>query len=259
MAGKGVNVWFELMTTDLEGATRFYSETIGWKPQPMKGADPAMPYTMWMVGEAMAGGMMALPEEAAAMGAPPHWMAYTTVDEVDATAALTEKLGGKVLKPAFDIPNIGRIAILADPQGAAFAVFKPEGEMEAPDREASGRFSWAELNTSDYEAAWAFYSELFGWAERGKMEMEQGGTYFMFQDPSEATVGGMSNMAKKMGVPAHWLHYVTVDDVEATVARIEKQGGKVLNGPMQIPGDDVIAQCQDAQGAAFAIYAKGKK
>jgi hypothetical protein len=157
-----------------------------------------------------------------------------------------------------DIPKVGRFAMLADPQGASFAIFKPEGEAPPP-ADAAGQFSWAELNTTDYEAAWKFYSALFDWKHRSSMEMGPAGTYFMWHDPTEKTKGGMSNMAKQMNVPAHWLHYVTVDDIAATVERIKHKGGKILHGPAEIPGDDMIAQCQDPQGAFFAVYAHGKK
>jgi predicted enzyme related to lactoylglutathione lyase len=257
---KGRNVWFDLLTTDLEGAKRYYSEVIGWKTEQWADADPKMPYTMWKAGDAMIGGVMPLPDEAKQMGAPTHWIAYTTVDDVDATTAECSKTGGKVYKAPFDIPKVGRVAVLADPQGAVFAVFKPAGgEMPAAPAEQPGHFSWAELNTIDYEGAWKFYSHLFGWVERSKMDMGPMGIYFMFNDPTVHTKGGMSNMAKQMNMPAHWLHYVTVSDIEATCARVKQHGGRVLNGPMPIPGDDFIAQCMDPQGGAFAVYASGKK
>jgi uncharacterized protein len=256
---KGRNVWFDLMTTDVEAAKRFYSEVIGWKTEVWKDGDPKMPYTMWKVGDAMIGGVMPLPEEAKKMGAPPHWIAYTSVENVDRTVAQATKLGARVHKPAFDVPKVGRIAILADPQGATFAIFQPEsGEMKAPVDQA-GNFSWAELHTTDYEAAWRFYSELFGWQERSKMDMGPDGVYFMFNDPTGATKGGMANTASRMKMPPNWLYYITVDDIGAALKRITDKGGKILNGPMDIPGDDVIAQCMDPQGAMFAVYAHGKK
>lgn len=258
MTTTGLNVWFDLMTTDMEGAKAFYTEAIGWKTQQWDNSDPNMPYTMWATAEGPLGGVMPLPEDAKKAGAPPHWIAYTTVDDVDATAAKAEQLGGKIYAPPMDIPSVGRFAMLADPQGATFAIFKPSDDMSAPP-DAAGQFSWAELNTTDYEAAWKFYSELFGWKHRSSMDMGEAGTYFMWQDATEQTKGGMSNMAKQMGAPAHWLHYVTVDDIEKAVDRIKQNGGKILNGPMDIPGNDRIAQCQDPQGGFFAIYAHDKK
>lgn len=258
MATHGQNVWYELMTDDAKAAKGFYSEVIGWKTQDWEGGDPDRPYSMWIVGERPVGGLMVLPEEAKEVGAPPHWLAYTNVDDVDATANRTEKLGGRTLQPGFDIPEVGRIAILSDPQGAVFAVLKPAGEMHGGDQDKAGEFSWAELNTTDYEGAWSFYSALFGWEHRSSMDMGSAGTYFMFHDPGQVTKGGMSNAAQQMGAPPHWLYYVNVADVATAAECVERLGGAVLNGPMEIPGGDTIAQCRDPQGALFAIYSEGE-
>ncbi len=258
MADRGRNVWFDLMTPDVEGAKAFYGEVIGWKTQPYADAPADKPYTMWLVGELPIGGVMTLPEEAAKMGAPPHWMAYTTVEDTDAAAKKVTELGGKIYKEPWDIPNVGRVAIVADPQGAVFAIFKPTGEMKVGG-DAVGEIGWSELNTTDYESAWKFYSELFGWKHKSSFDMGPDGTYFMWHDATEGTRGGMSNVAKKMNIPPHWLYYVTVEDIDATVERVKNSGGKIMNGPMEVPGGDKIAQCADPQGAHFAIYAENKK
>ena len=257
MGSVGINVWYEFMADNVDAARAFYSEAIGWSTKGW--GEGAAPYTMWMVGEKPVGGLMQLPQEAKAMGAPPHWMAYTTVADVDASCKQTQKLGGKILKPAFDIPTVGRVAILADPQGAAFAIFKPEGEMTPAAPNLPGSFAWAELNTTDHEAAWAFYAALFGWVAQDKMDMGKHGIYFMFADPSKTTMGGMSNMAKEMGAPPHWLHYATVEDIDAALTRIKQHGGEVVNGPMSVPGGGRVAQCKDPQGAFFAIFCPEKK
>ena len=255
----GRNVWYDLMTTDVPAALRFYAETVGWKAEKWEDAPADDPYTMWVAPSGPIGGVVELPEEATKMGAPPHWIAYTTVEDVDATVTRIKELGGQVYRPAMDIPDVGRFAIVADPQGATFAVFKPARDMDHASPEEPGQISWAELNTTDRQSAWKFYTELFGWKAAGKMDLGDVGEYLMFKTADERTKGGMSDMATKMGVPAHWLHYITVDDMDAAVARIQKAGGKIMNGPMPIPGDDMIAQCVDPQGACFAIYAKGKR
>jgi uncharacterized protein len=258
MAKKGQNVWYELMTTDIEGAKRFYTEVIGWRTKDWDQAPADKPYTMWMAGEKMVGGLMPLPAEA--RGAPPHWLAYTQVDDVDASVEQAVKLGGRVHAPAFEVPNVGRMAILADPQGAVFAVFKGAQDMPVTPAVGLGEFSWSELNTTDYEAAWTFYSQLFGWQHRETMDMGPDGKYFMWHDGADkVTKGGMSNAAGKMKFPPSWLHYVNVDDVPAALARVKSKGGKVFNGPEDIPDGGVIAQCMDAQGAAFALYGHVKK
>lgn len=254
----GRNVWYDLMTTDTEGAKRFYGEVLGWTTEPWADAPPGEPYTLWKVGERPIGGLMPLQDAARSMGAPPHWLAYTTVTDVDATVAKAQALGATVVAPAFDVPKAGRIAVLADPQGASFAVFASgSDELESASAHALGCFGWAELNTTDWQAAWKFYSDLLGWQVRGSVEMGPMGTYHMFQDPTKATMGGMSNAAEALKVPPHWLHYVTVEGLDAALERVAKHGGKVLMGPQEVPGGDRIAQCKDPQGAYFALYERG--
>jgi predicted enzyme related to lactoylglutathione lyase len=258
MKDKGRFVWVDLMTSDVDAAIAFYTETVGWKATPWEGESP---YTMFAAGEQSIGGVMAINDEMKAMNVPPHWIGSTRVEDVDASAAKVEELGGKVIKAAWDIPEVGRLAVVADPQGAVFSMFKPKGEMPMPeDGEAEGLVSWHELNTTDYEAAWKFYSALLGWKATEDMDMgPEHGHYFMFQrEGAEGSMGGMCNMAKQMGFPSHWLHYTNVDGCEAAIKRITDKGGKVLNGPMEVPGGSYVAQCQDPQGAAFAIHSKTK-
>src|SRR5581483_9470920 len=138
---RGRFVWHELMTTDTDAAAAFYSKVVPWKTQ-----DSGMPsYTLWMAGKTQVGGLTGLPAEGGASSAPPHWIVYIATPDVDATVADAERLGGKVLKGATDIPNMGRYAVLTDPQGATFAVYTPPG---APPEGASaagggpGEFTW---------------------------------------------------------------------------------------------------------------------
>lgn len=256
MPSKGRFVWYDLMTKDVDAAIAFFTEVVGWRTEPFTGGDK--PYTMWKVGDQSVGGVMLLPPEAE--GAPPHWLGYVAVDDVDATSAQAEKLGG-AKHHVMDIPDVGRFAVLADPQGAFFAVFKAAGDMPMHEGEPRpGDFSWHELNTGDWEAAWKFYSQLFSWKATESMDMGgELGTYFMFQRAdADGSMGGMSNAATMMGAPPHWLYYITVDDIDAAVTRIKNGGGQILNGPMDVPGGDKIAQCMDPQGGAFAIHWRNK-
>jgi hypothetical protein len=98
---------------------------------------------------------------------------------------------------------------------------------------------------------------LFGSLEQDKIDMGEMGTYFIFKDGSGKVNGGMSNAAKFMNFPPSWLHYITVVDIEATLARLKTKGGKVMNGPMPVPGGGIIAQCTDPQGASFGLYQLG--
>ncbi|WP_224244675.1 VOC family protein [Hyalangium gracile] len=252
---KGRFDWYDLMTNDTVAAKRFYSETLGWNVIKWEQGD----YEMWAVGEQPIGGMMALPDEAKKAGARPHWLSYIQTDNVDATAKRAEQLGGRVHMSPTDIPSVGRFAILADPQGASFAVLQPLEVMDDVPQKA-GFFSWHELYTTDYQAAWKFYAELFGWKNTSAMDMgPEYGMYWMFGRDTQHPVGGMSNIAKGQNTPPYWLYYVTVDDIAATVASIQKHGGKLLNGPMDVPGGDKIAQCMDPQGAMFAVHMPARK
>ncbi len=250
---KGRYVWFDLMTTDVSRAKAFYSDVVGWKTTPWSGGD----YEMWSAGDTQVGGLMAEAPEEQRAGMPPRWLAYLGTEDVDATSKKARELGGHVLVPPKDISEVGRFAVLADPQGAAFAIFKPAGTGDAPDTHALGSFGWLELNTTDWKAAWSFYSALFGWQKTSSMDMgPEFGEYFMFGTDFKESIGGMSNAANIMKSPAHWLPYVNVKNADEAAQKIEKDGGKALNGPMDVPGGGRIAQCVDPQGAMFAVFSE---
>jgi uncharacterized protein len=248
-------VWYEHLTKDPKAAIAFYSEVIGWKTQPFaEGND----YVMWVGSQGPLGGVMKLPDGAAKMGAPPHWMGHVQVADVDATAALAKKLGGKVHKEPEDIPTVGRFSIIADAQGASLSIFKPIRAMTIHDGSKEGEFCWSELLTSDSVAALKFYSEMFGWKVTQEVEMGPMGTYRMLA-AGEKGIGGMMTTPKGSPMPPAWLYYTETSDVVAAIGRATKQGGKVMNGPMEVPGGGRIAQLIDPQGAAFALHQAPKK
>jgi predicted enzyme related to lactoylglutathione lyase len=189
------------------------------------------------------------------MGVPPNWLAYVAVPDVDATAKRATELGGKLLREPEDIPTIGRFAVVADPQGAVLCAFQPGGEgagrPEGPP--AIGEFSWHELATTDHEAAFAFYSDLFGWKKGEAMDMGEMGVYQLY-GRGDLPLGGMFNRTEDMPGPPAWLYYVRVESVDDAAERVKRMGGKILNGPMDVPGGDRIVQCMDPQGAAFALH-----
>jgi uncharacterized protein len=244
---RGRFVWHELMTTDPQAAGAFYSKVLPWKTQPSGMPD----YTLWVSGKTQTGGLMAQPESARQSGAPPSWLVYIGTPDVDATAAAAEHLGGKVLKAPMDIPGVGRFAVLADPQGAAFAVFKPGGSPP-PDGAPSTDFSWHELATSDEHAALSFYSELFGWSRGPAHDMGPAGTYQLIEHGG-AQVGGAYKLMDA-SKPPHWLTYIQVTSVDKAAAAAKAAGGRVTQGPMEVPGGSRIAQILDPQGGAFAVH-----
>jgi predicted enzyme related to lactoylglutathione lyase len=201
----------------------------------------------------MVGGLMPIPADAKAMGARPGWMGYVGVSDVDGYAARVKAAGGAIHRPPADIPGVGRFSVVADPQGAAFILFKGMGgeEPAAVAHGTPGHIGWHELHTTDREAGFAFYASLFGWTKTEAMDMGPAGTYQMFATGGE-TVGGMMNRTPEMPATC-WLYYFNVDKIDAAVARVTQAGGKVLNGPLEVPGGVWIAQCLDPQGAMFAM------
>ena len=243
--------WFDLMTPAPDEAPAFYGDIAGWGTAPFE--EGPEPYTMWTNGEKPIGGVMQLPPEAAAAGAPPHWLAYVSTPDVKATAAKAVELGGKVMGE-FSIPTVGSVAILSDPQGAVIAAFQPLENTPGHDEPAGiGEFSWHELMTDGWEAAWDFYSALFGWEKTDQFDMGEMGIYQMYGRGGHP-LGGMSNRPPDMPMPA-WMYYIRVDDVAKAVERVKARGGQVMHGPMEVPGGDMVAACMDPQGAAFAVHA----
>jgi len=248
-------VWYELMTTDPSTAEVFYRGVVGWGTQPFTGHEH-MDYTMWTVGEEPIGGLMELPEEARRGGAPPHWLGYVGVADVDAAAEKAGQLGGCVLVAPQDIPGAGRFAVVADPQGATFALYQTAapGEETGEPPGGPGRFSWHELATTDHEAAFEFYRGLFGWTVHQDMDMGEHGIYRIYGPEGAPPLGGMFTKPAAMPGPPVWVYYATVDDLDAAVERVRQAGGQVVLEPMEVPGGDRIAQCLDPQGAFFALH-----
>jgi uncharacterized protein len=247
---RGRFVWFDLMTTQPEAAQAFYTAVTGWGTQKWD----AMPYTMWTNNGSPLGGIMALQNPAA----PVHWLAYISTPDVDETAREATELGARVMVEPADIPTVGRYAVIADPQGAVFAAFTSFNAAPGHEGEAQlGEFSWHELATHDYPAAFRFYERLFGWEKTSAMDMGPAGTYQMY-GRNGVVLGGMFNKTPDMPGPPSWTFYIRVDDVERAADTVKGRGGQVVTGPMEVPGGDKVAICVDPQGGVFAVHAKKK-
>ena len=248
-------IWYELMTTDMPAAERFYAAVVGWTPRAVNPA--GMAYTVMNAGDTMVAGLMTLPEEARKAGGRPGWVRYIHADDVDAATEGVRKAGGAVHRPPADIPDIGRFAVVADPQGAIFMLFQPNGEGGPPASPMTpGHVGWRELYARDWQKAFDFYSSQFGWTKAEAMDMGPMGTYQLFAAGGEA-IGGMMDKPDTVPTPA-WLFYFTVDDIDAAVTRVNVGGGQILNGPMQVPGGVWIIQGMDPQGAMFALLGPRK-
>ncbi len=252
---RGRFVWYELMTPEPEAAQEFYTKVVGWGTTVF--TDLGDPYTMFTRGEVPVGGIRPT-GDGRTPAMHPHWLAYITTPDVDATTARATELGGEVLVPPTDIPTVGRFSVVQDPHGAAFAPFRPEGdspeEMPAPE---IGDASWHELTAGPAEESLSFYSDLFGWKATDSMDMGEMGTYQMYGHEG-TTLGGMMKRPADSPAPPSWLHYVRVDDVDEAAGRITAHGGKIVVPPMEVPGGDRIVVGTDPQGAAFALHALKK-
>jgi predicted enzyme related to lactoylglutathione lyase len=249
----GRPVWYELMTTDTAAAERFYKNVVGWTSAPFD-ASPE-PYTTFKRrGDVQVAGLMKKPE---GMNMPPFWAMYVAVPKLEEAVSHIKRRGGSELSGVIEVPTVGRLQMMKDPQGAAFYIIQPTSSEERPETAPEiGEASWHELMTTDATAAMRFYSEVFGWRPSETLDMGEMGTYQMFNRP-HGMIGGMMNKPPQMAqVPPHWMIYFRVPDIQAATERIKANGGKILNGPMEVPGGDWVVNAMDPQGAAFALHAK---
>jgi predicted enzyme related to lactoylglutathione lyase len=249
----GRPVWYELLTTDTAAAETFYKNVIGWTAAPMEGSPD--PYTVFArSGQVQVAGLMKRPD---GMNMPPFWSMYVAVPKLEDAVAHIKRLGGSELSPLIEVPKVGRMQMMKDPQGAAFYIIQPEPRGERPETAPEvGEASWHELMTTDAPAAMKFYQDVFGWQPTEAMDMGPMGKYQMFNRP-HGMIGGMMNKPPELAnVPPNWTIYFLVPDINAATERIKKSGGKILNGPMEVPGGDWVVNAMDPQGAAFALHAK---
>jgi predicted enzyme related to lactoylglutathione lyase len=250
---RGRFVWHELMTRDVSAARKFYSQLAGWKPQAWP-LDPS--YTVNHSEHGPQAGFLDIPADMPA-DMPAHWVTYIGTRDIDGTAAAAVRAGGSILKGPDDIQGAGRYAVLKDPQGAVFAILDPENSRAEPTgMPPVGSFSWHELATTDHEAAFAFYSGLFGWDALVRHDMGPMGIYLIFGTNGVQRGGMFIKPADNPGPPS-WLPYISIPDADTTFASAMAAGAKTLVPPMTVPGGSRIAQLLDPTGAAIAVHSPG--
>ncbi|MGV6875314.1 VOC family protein [Pseudochelatococcus sp. B33] len=253
----GAFIWFELMTSDPEAAGAFYGSVVGWTSRPF---DPSEPngYRLFSTGETEVAGFMRLPEgEGCPAGAEPGWIGYIGVENVDSNLQDLLADGASQIVPPTDIPNVGRFAVVADPQGAVFCIMRgiSDEESRAFSHDKPGHCQWNELSTSDPEAAYSFYARHFGWEKGEAMPMGDMGDYQML-DRGGRSFGAV--MRAPPGVPTAWGFYFGVPDIDTAGERTKAGGGEVLHGPQEVPGGLFIILGKDPQGARFALVGPRK-
>ena len=248
---RGLFVWHELNTTDIAAADKFYSQLIGWTSKPW---DPNPSYKVWTLGREGRAGLYQIHELPNTVTPPPHWLNYIGTPDVDATVRQAVELGGKVVTPAADVPRVGRMAVLQDPQGAMFAVYARLERVKWKEPQI-GDFSWHELLTSNWSTAFDFYSKLFGWERMQAMDMGPQGTYQIFGTGGHQ-LGGMYNPGALPTGGPQWLPYILVRDVKRTAELTKELGAVVASEPTEVPGGDMVFTGVDLQGAMFAAHAR---
>ncbi|PWE29060.1 VOC family protein [Pararhodobacter marinus] len=244
---QGLPCWYELTTSDPAASGAFYGSLLGWETTEVPMGEQS--YFLNTRDGKNVSGMMRPP----APDIPPNWCPYFGVESADDTVAGMLADGGQQIVAPTDVPGTGRFAIMADPQGAVFGLLQPlpgdTDEAYAPGQ--AGHGAWHELMTSDPVAAFGFYRKHLGWAPGEAMDMGAMGTYQLFA-AGGGDAGGIMGQPQQ-GMPSFWGCYFGVPGIDAAQARIVELGGKVVNGPMSVPGDAWIVQAMDPQGAYFAL------
>ncbi|MDB5439520.1 MAG: putative hydroxylase, partial [Caulobacteraceae bacterium] len=239
--------WYELGTSDMADAAEFYGAVVGWDA-----ADAGMPvpYSLLKTAGENVGGVIEMGADMLPMG--PFWLGYIAVEDVDAMTDRLVASGGSVHRAPDDIPGVGRFSVVADPQGASFALYKGMGGADGAENQP-GYVGWRELHAADVDQVMPLYQSLFGWTIDQVMDTGEMGQYHIFSSGEGQQGGAISN---SQAPRPYWTYYFTVDDIDAAADRVAAGGGKVLMGPYPVPDGRWILQAQDRQGGMFALLGK---
>ncbi|MFF1832608.1 VOC family protein [Streptomyces sp. NPDC058231] len=249
----GAPNWLDLSTPDLEAAAAFYQALLGWEFEP--GGTETGGYGMFTLNGKSVAGAMAVPPERAKSS----WTVYFRTSDVDATAKAVAQAGGTVPFPPMDVLDFGRMGGFTDRGGAYFGTWQPRKNPGLGAVGGPRTLCWAELYTPDVPAAAAFYGMVFGWETHGAALPGGGGSYTLIRTRGggeESEFGGLLPLgtAPVQAVPGpHWLPYFEVDDCDATVADVERLGGKLTRAPVEKAGVGTFADVADPFGAHFAV------
>jgi hypothetical protein len=237
-------VWHDHTSADPEAARRFYADLLGWDFEVWKAGE--WDYPMIKVNDTTHGGF-----GPAQGGAPPHWLGHILVDDVDAAAERVTGAGGTIVAPPMDIPEVGRMVVVTDPQGAVVSLYRSVSSEFEP---SEGVFVWDELVTTDVEAAKGFYGEVVGW-EAHDVDMGNNFVYTLFRSGGADRAGCMPQPKEAEGAPAAWLTYLGSDDVDATLAKAKSLGATtVYMEPTDVPTVGRLAVFADPAGAVIGLF-----
>jgi predicted enzyme related to lactoylglutathione lyase len=247
----GSFVWVELATSDQPAAKNFYTSLFAWTVNDMP-MGPGEFYSIFQLQGRDSAAAYTLRPEQRSQGVPPNWLLYVGVESADAATQRIPQLGGSVLMPAFDVGDMGRMAVLQDPTGAVFAVWQAK---TGPGLGAAGEnnaLCWADLSTPDPDSAAKFYQELFGWKIQKEQHDESG--YFHIKNGEDFIGGVPPAKHRRPGTPAHWLIYFQVASCDESAAKARMLGANFHLEPMTMENVGRMAVVADPQGAVFALF-----
>ena len=250
----GMPSWVELSTTDVQAATNFYGDVLGWSDFEVAGPEMGN-YTIPRINGQNVAGMATQQDQEKQMGVPPHWNTYISVASADDAAAKAKELGATVVVEPFDVMDLGRMAVVIDPVGAAISVWQPGLSIGAGVMHEPGAVAWNELDVQDTEKAKAFYTAWQGWSTNEHTEPVP---YTEWQLDGQ-TVAGMLKITPDMGeIPPNWLVFFEVPDADDAAAKAKAAGGQVFVEPMDVPAGR-FAVIADPQGAVFAVIKSAER
>ncbi|MEU8964253.1 MULTISPECIES: VOC family protein [unclassified Streptomyces] len=254
----GTPCWIDLMVPDQQAAIDFYCDLFGWQGE--VGPPETGGYAVCSLkGQPVAGIMAAMnPDGTKPDPMPPAvWTTYIATADLAAAEKKIASAGGQAMVPGMDVMTLGRMAVTSDPTGAVFGLWEAKDFPGAGIVNEPGAFIWSELNTSDTDAASAFYSNALD-ITTSTMEGADG---YLAINAGGRTVGGMQALSAidglPPGTPSHWLTYFAVDDTDSTVDALVRAGGNVMKPPFDMMAGR-MSVVQDPQGGIFAVInAKG--
>lgn len=259
----GAFIWYELMVPDPSIVAPFYREVAGWTIPTAGAIQGGVEYRMiGRAGGGFAGGVLTLSPAMTQGGMVPRWVGYIHHPDVDAAAQAITDAGGQCFMQQ-DVPEIGRMAMLADPQGALLYVMDPTPPAGDPEAQSDvfgmepGRMCWNQLMTSDPVAATALYTGLFGWTQEGAMPMGALGDYLFIQHQGEA-IGAIMPLMPDMA-RSQWHFYISVDDIDRAAAAVIATGGSHDGEIMQVPGGSWTLNAVDPAGANIGLAGPRKE
>lgn len=258
----GLMSWTDISLPDPQAGKRFYTQLFGWSAEDQFDPDGTYIYTMFRQDGIDVAGMGPMPPEMQAAGIPPMWQTYITVDDVDEAVAAVTANGGSVVMPAMDVMTSGRMAIVADPEGAVASLWQAGEHVGAGAFDGPGQLCWNELNTRDSAAARDFWGKTMGWtftefeespAEYWLIGLDKAGVPNVADDNVN---GGILTMDESFPaeLPAHWMVYFGVEDADAAAAKIVELGGSTPVPPFDTQAGR-MAVVNDDQGGTFMIVA----